>query len=233
MTPKGILNYLSVELTDDGPAGGTNGARIALNPEGTRWLVKYYRGNPDRVATELLANAIYRELDILVPEAGIGTWQGPSGEEWITATYPMLEGEFRRWSEPNAALAEGFVADALLANWDVIGLVQDNILWQGNSPVRIDQGGTFVFRAQEGRKPYGPEVVELESMLGEEGQARATMAVTDDLIRRKAEDTISTLTPDRIEALLTEAPFEDPKTKAAIQSNLEARLEHLSRAGES
>jgi hypothetical protein len=233
MTPKGILDYRSVELTDSGPAGGTNGARIALDANGTRWLVKHYSGNPDRVATELLANAIYRELDVLVPEAGIGTWQAPNGEEWITATYPMLEGEFRRWSESNEALAEGFVADALLANWDVIGLVQDNILWQGNTPVRIDQGGTFVFRAQGKPKPYGPEVVELGTMLGEEGQARDTMAVTDELVVRKSADTVSILNPDRVEALIAEAPFGDEEISSEIETNLKARLKHPGRIANS
>jgi hypothetical protein len=227
---RGILDYRSVQLTDHGPAGGTNGARIALDPEGTRWLVKHYQGNPDRVATELLANAIYRELDILVPEAGIGTWQGPNGEEWITCTYPMLEGEPRRWSEPSAALAEGFVADALLANWDVIGQEQDNILWTADHiPIRIDQGGTFMFRAQGMTKDYGPEVEELESMLSEKGQARGRMEVTDELIARKAEETAATLIPSRIQALVAEAPCENLKIKAEIERNLKARVQHLTR----
>jgi hypothetical protein len=227
MTPKGILDYRSVELTDYGPAGGTNGARIALDANETRWLVKHYSGNPDRVATELLANAIYRELDILVPEAGIGTWQAPNGKEWITATYPMLEGEFRRWSGPNAALAEGFVADALLANWDVIGLVQDNILWQGDMPVRIDQGGTFMFRAQGENKPYGPEVVELERMRIEDGQARGTMAVSEVLIARKAAETAAILTPSRVEALVAETPFDDLKMKTEVAVGLKDRVRDL------
>jgi hypothetical protein len=228
MTPKGILDYRSVELTDNGPAGGTNGARIALNPEGTRWLVKYYRGNPDRVATELLANAIYRELDILVPEAGIGTWQGPNGEEWTSCTYPMLEGEIRRWSDPDALLAEGFVADALLANWDVIGQEQDNILWtDDDAPIRIDQGGCLRFRAQGIKKDYGPEVVELESMLGEKGQARGRMAVTDELIARKAQETAAILTPSRVESLVAEAPFEDLEMKAEVEASLKARVKRL------
>jgi hypothetical protein len=229
----GILDYRTIEQSDATPAGGTTGALAALDSNGTKWLVKHYRGNPDRVATELLANAIYRELDILVPQAGIGRWSGPNGEEWITVTYPMVEGETRRWTEPNEALAEGFVADALIANWDVIGLVQDNILWQGDVPTRIDQGGTFVFRAQGEPKPYGREVVELETMLGEQGQARGTMAVTDELIQRKAQETISTLTPARIEALLAEAPFEDQDIEAEIESNLEARLKHLGRIANS
>jgi hypothetical protein len=230
MAPKEILDYRSEELTDDGPAGGTNGARIALDPEGIRWLVKYYRGNPDRVATELLANAIYRELDILVPEAGIGNWQRPNGEEWITCTYPMLEGTPKRWSEPNTLLAEGFVADALLANWDVIGLEQDNILWtEDGTPIRIDQGGTFMFRAQGMTKDYGPEVVELERMRIGDGQARGRMAVTEELIARKAQETTSLLNADRIQALVSEAPFDDLEMKSEIERNLKARVEHLSR----
>jgi hypothetical protein len=228
MTPKGILDYRSVELTDSGPAGGTNDARIALDANDIRWLVKHYSGNPDRVATELLANAIYRELDILVPEAGIGTWQGPNGEEWITCTYPMLEGEIRRWSEPNALLAEGFVADALLANWDVIGLEQDNILWtEDGTPIRIDQGGCLQFRAQGMTKDYGTEVQEIESMLGEKGQARGRMAVTEDLIARKASETAAVLIPSRIESLVAEAPFSDLEMKAEVEASLKARVEHL------
>lgn len=234
MTPKGILDYRSVEVTDSGPAGGTNGARIALDANDTRWLVKHYSGNPDRVATELLANAIYRELDVLVPEAGIGIWQGPNHEEWITCTYPMLEGEIRRWSDPDALLAEGFVADALLANWDVVGLEQDNILWtEDGTPIRIDQGGTFMFRAQGIIKDYGPEVEELERMRIEDGQARGRMAITEDLIARKAQETTSFLNADRIKALVYEAPFEDLEMKAAVEASLKARVEHLSRIAES
>lgn len=228
MAHKGILDYRTIELSDPEPAGGTTGAFAALDHTGKKWLVKHYRGNPDRVATELLANAIYRELDILVPEAGIGTWQGPNGEELITCTYPMLEGEPRSWSEPNALLAEGFVADALLANWDVIGLEQDNILWtEDGTPIRIDQGGTFMFRAQGMTKDYGPEVEELESMLGKKGQVRGRMAVTDELIARKAQETAALLTPGRIQALVSEAPFGNLTMKAEIETNLKARVQHL------
>ena len=227
---RGILSYTQLEINNLVAAGGTNGALEGEEPHGCHWLVKDYRGNSDRVATELLANAIYRELDILVPEAGIGTWQGPNGEEWITCTYPMLEGEPRRWSEPNALLAEGFVADALLANWDVIGLEQDNILWTDHdAPIRIDQGGCLRFRAQGETKPYGPEVVELERMRIEDGQARGRMAVTEELIARKAQETTSLLNADRIQALVSEAPFDDLEMKSEIERNLKARVEHLSR----
>jgi hypothetical protein len=72
-------------------------------------------------------------------------------------------------------------------------------------------------------------VEELESMLGNKGQARGTMDVTDDLIARKAQETASILIPSRIEALVYEAPFEDLEMKAAVEASLKARVEHLSR----
>jgi hypothetical protein len=76
-------------------------------------------------------------------------------------------------------------------------------------------------------------VEELESMLGNKGQARGTMDVTDDLIARKAQETASILIPSRIEALVSEAPFDDLEMKSEIERNLKARVEHLSRIASS
>ena len=223
----GIPDYRQVALADQRPAGGTTGARVATDRDGREWLVKHYAGNRDRVATELLANAIYRELGILVPNAGVTTWSLGSGGSVTALTYPMLAGEIRRWNEPNAELAEGFVADALLANWDVIGLNQDNILWQGEVPIRLDQGGTFEFRAQGERKDYGPEPVELETMLGPKGQARGRMAVTKKVISAGAALVAERLTPDRVEELVSRAPFGDRDLASRLHENLKHRIARL------
>ena len=189
--------------------------------------MKHYSGDRDRVATELLANAIYRELGILVPSAGVTEWS-LDGDSAVTAlTYPMLAGEIRRWNEPNAELAEGFVADALLANWDVIGLECDNILWQGETPIRLDQGGTFEFRAQGQRKDYGPEPIELETMLGPEGQARGRMDVTEETISMGAALVVEHLTPTRVEELVSGAPFEDREMAERLVANLKRRIARL------
>jgi hypothetical protein len=51
-------------------------------------------------------------------------------------------------------ILDGFAADVLLANWDVIGLENDNILVdEDGNPARIDNGSSFSFRAQGARKP--------------------------------------------------------------------------------
>ena len=55
----------------------------------------------------------------------------------------------------------GFLADAWLANWDVVGLAADNIVTgPGKKAYRIDVGGSLIFRAQGKGKPFPPEVSE-------------------------------------------------------------------------
>jgi hypothetical protein len=203
-----------------GWAGGTNGARVAEDATGRRWLVKTYRGDQDRVATELLSNAVYRKLGIKVPEAGTLTFDGKPA-----LAYPMLDGELRKWKEPNAKLAEGFMADALLANWDVIGLEQDNVLWQGDTPVRLDQGGTLQFRAQGAPKSFGPVPTEVWTIASAKGgQAFSTMALTDDVKKRGARKIARTLTGPAIDELVDAAPFKDEKMRDEVRDALKARV---------
>ena len=68
----------------------------------------------------------------------------------------------------NALAAEGFGMDALLANWDVIGLNNDNLLItsDGKHVVRIDAGGSFDYHAKQGgSKPFGAIPTELITLL--------------------------------------------------------------------
>lgn len=59
-------------------------------------------------------------------------------------------------------LRKSFIADALLANWDFMGLSNDNVmLSKGGKLQRIDVGGTFHYRAQGGDKGYGAIPMEM------------------------------------------------------------------------
>lgn len=64
--------------------------------------------------------------------------------------------------------ADGFAADAWLANWDVIGnggAKELNLKALANgSALRIDTGGTLFLRAQGGRKAFGDVVEELDTL---------------------------------------------------------------------
>lgn len=392
----GIPDYDTAKLTDSGPAGGSNDARIMTDQDGFKWILKAYRGDQDRVATELLANALYRELGIGAPIAGTshqGTgdpdftlipdetveeppfpevpkgmaqstgvvvvdekgdvlifepknhfggyeWTFPKGrveegltpqqnahkELWeetgarakitgylgdykgdVTSTryyvaelrgsigppgrtdetesvkrasiekagkllnrsrdqkilkdiaalelkadkkkrwdkvpslprsastdkvaiaMPFIKGEERPWHEPNEALAEGFVADALTANWDVVGMGMDNVLWDGDVPYRVDQGGTLEYRARGGLKDFGPVPTELWTMNQPGGQAFGKMKLTEEGMRAAAKDAELRLTPERIDKLVNEAPYTNEEMRERVRQNLKERVAWLGR----
>ena len=58
-----------------------------------------------------------------------------------------------------------FVVDALLGNWDAIGMGRDNIIIGKNGvPYRIDVGGSLVFRAQGALKPFTTQAGEIDTL---------------------------------------------------------------------
>jgi hypothetical protein len=62
---------------------------------------------------------------------------------------------------------EGFVADAWLANWDAVGIGHDNLLvGPDGDAVRIDVGGSLLFRAQGSPKghAFGDKVGEINTL---------------------------------------------------------------------
>lgn len=394
-----IPNYDGVALELGKSAGGSNGARWAKDIEGDRWLVKTYGGDQNRVATEVLANAIYREMGAKVANAGtidahiepdfthisdvavhepdlpkpskgsrvssgmvvrepdgrvwvyepkgkfggyehtfpkggvehgltgqqnahkelweetglraavtgyLGDYKGSTGvTRYYTAVrvggephapdntpyetggnetasvkllapveakkhlnvkrdhdvladalkvpvplpsqvphvpappqtaralaYPTLDGEVREYGfdkGPSAKLGEHFMTDALLANWDFVGMSDDNVLWQGDEPVRLDQGGTFSFRAQGSKKPYGPVPNEVWTMMGPKGQGFRAVQVTPEQKRAQAAAIAKTLTPERVDQLVDAAPFTDEKLRTELRRNLNARVQWMGR----
>lgn len=221
-----IPTYDPSKLKFGKSAGGSNGARKAHHADGSTWLVKAYGGNENRVATELLANAVYRHVGARVPRAGrIKLHNGKSA-----LAYPMVDGAprphvFHKPGRQNAELGRHFMTDALLANWDVAGLEDDNVLWdKTGKPFRVDQGGTLEFRAQGGRKPFGPVPYEVTTMLLPQGQASRSMAVNLPGLRAQADELHRMLTPERIDALVAAAGFRDRKQAARVAGALKARV---------
>ena len=85
-----IPNYEHETLTLGKSAGGTQGARWAFNDAGDRWLVKSYKGDEDRVATELLGNAVYRAVG--APAAEAGSIKYPTGNpDFSGVSVPHVE----------------------------------------------------------------------------------------------------------------------------------------------
>lgn len=144
---------------------------------------------PAHLIAEFFTNKAYKALGVKVPEVMLynaaDSRKIDVGNEYVSGeklamlskfipgttvelgAYLSQEGEIQA-QEIQKNIQKHFVADCLLANWDVIGLAYDNIrvdlhtkeIW------RVDNGSGLEYRAQGAKKgaAFGAVVTELDSM---------------------------------------------------------------------
>ena len=139
------------------PLGGSTGARL-IEVNGKKYVLKG-GATEEHLVSEQAADEAYRAAGIRVPPQR--TLIAPGGRRYKVAE--LIEGqELAAWwakaskAEQDAMrdkLIAGLDVDAMLGNWDVIGMAADNILVdKDGNPWRIDNGGSLSFRAQGARK---------------------------------------------------------------------------------
>jgi hypothetical protein len=175
--------------------GGTTGGAYLVELESGEKKVLKRSTSPSHLKEEYTANRIYDVLGVPAPKARLYREGSDVMQmtDYIEGT-PLgeLSGEER--AEAEESLREGFVADALLGNWDVLGTGDDNILWDGETAWRIDNGGALRYRAQGAQKgsKFGPEVTELDTLRDpKRSAARVFGSVTDEEIARQASEIIA------------------------------------------
>jgi len=139
-----------------GTQGGSNPGGTYLGRDGVSRYVKFY-DNEERGIVENIANALYRANGIAVPDSVVFD----NGAKKAFATTILKDGRTLQAlggvGQADIAVLQdafdGYVLDAFLANWDVVGLSADNMMLAGGKVYRIDNGGTFIFRTQGGDKP--------------------------------------------------------------------------------
>jgi hypothetical protein len=136
--------------------GGSTGAELVEDARGNLWVRK--RGSsPEHLREEATADQAYLDLGQRVPRFRLyETDRGP------VKLAQFIEGRTladARKADPalaqraEADLRRGFAVDAMMGNWDVVGLSADNVLVDDSGNAwRIDNGGALRFRAQGGRK---------------------------------------------------------------------------------
>lgn len=138
-------------------AGGSTGAKIVEDVNGNRYIMK--RGdagnniNNGSVKNEYLANQLYDILGLRVPDYELYDDNGTAVilSRFIPGTKVPNIKDYNK-------LAQGFIADCVLANWDVYE--NDNCLIDyAGRVVRVDNGGTLNFRAQGGQKPFTDDIL--------------------------------------------------------------------------
>jgi hypothetical protein len=158
-----------LELSDFKKCGPKPGGSIPggmyVDPIGGLWMVKFVETNM-HAKNEVLACKLYHEAGVKVPQLElVHLGEGRLG---VASRWDLKLKSPKRLTRNLAGLMEGFAVDAWLANWDVVGLEFDNILTDGKNAVRIDLGGTMLFRAQGAPKPFASNVVELMTLLRED-----------------------------------------------------------------
>ena len=138
--------------TKVGAQKGSNQGGFYEGADGVKRYVKVY-ADAAQAHCEHLANNIYKDLGLVSPKSATFEHGGK-----LHYASEILEGrtlaDVGLTEERAKKFLDGFVADVLVGNWDAAGAGLDNafVLADG-SIARIDNGGTFLFRAQAGRKP--------------------------------------------------------------------------------
>lgn len=151
-----------------GPQLGSNKGGFYEDAEGNRYYVKEPKSDLHG-ENEVLASALYRAAGINAAEIYIGSSANGKKMTFSPDIKNSKQDLEDKLNDPEylAKLQEGFAVDAWLANWDVAGLVFDNVMSDGDgNPVRVDPGGALLFRAQGAPKGqmFGNEANELDSL---------------------------------------------------------------------
>ncbi len=206
--------------------GGSTGAKKFINTTDKYWVVKRSEkghGGSEQVEIEFAANEIYEAVGIPVPSHALMKDNNSNPVlvlEYIDGKL-LSEATAEEYEKAKEELKQGFVMDALLANWDVIGLGKDNILLpaDGSPAVRIDNGGTLIFRAQGGRKKFTADVTEINTLRNISIPSYAPI-LFGDLTDEEIQKQIDTLIKPNYELILS-------KTPEALRPVMKARMDSL------
>lgn len=221
VTPAGVGTHLNVDapiplghLKKISGQGGSNAGGTYEAPDGKRYYVKKAK-TKNHARNEVLAAQLYAAAGIETPTVSAGEGIPDLGSGIHTYT-PLVHGAQQDLSaklkDPayRAKIRDGFVIDAWLANWDVAGLGYDNIITDENgNPVRIDVGGSILYRAQGGEKgsSFGDTVPELDTLRDSSvnpSAAKIFGGMTDDEIRQSAAH-LEAVTPEQIDKMVADA----------------------------
>lgn len=206
--------------------GGSTGAQLVEDTHGNQYVQKTTNTKltKDHLQNETDADAAYKALGIPTADSAVATdstgkvyklskfMHGQTLAEWESG---KSQAEIEAM---HAQIRKGFVADALLANWDAIGLAKDNILIVNGVPHRIDNGGALKYRAQGAPKgaAFGTTVGELDTLLfaGKNAVAASVYkGITKEEMKAQLADILK-----HEKALL--ASISDPHTRSIVEARI-------------
>lgn len=145
------------------PLGSNPGGQY-VDGSGQKWYVKFQ--DDAHLKNEMAANELYKLAGVNVADQQIVEIDGKRGvaSKWLENT---KGGKSEILKALDNGVAQGFGADAWLANWDAVGMEYDNIKVVNGKAYRIDLGGSLLFRAQGSPKgeAFTNEATEVKTLL--------------------------------------------------------------------
>jgi ADP-ribose pyrophosphatase YjhB (NUDIX family) len=227
MKPSGPLRESVDDWKKVGKQLGSNPGGFFKDPSGQEWYVKVPRSTAI-ARNEILAGKLYEAAGVKVPELKEVT----AGDRTAIASkiVPGL-GKLKDFGEGNPSVMDGFAVDAWLANWDVVGLAHDNLLEdEKGDAVRVDVGGSLVFRAQgePKGKHFGDTVGELDTLTdGTNPQASSVFGGITHQELMAGVKRVESVSPEKIKSLVMDYGPGNPEQKAELARKLIARRADL------
>jgi hypothetical protein len=134
--------------------GGSTGAQLVEDLNGNQYVLKKGSNtNNEHVASEYLSNQLYNILGLRTPDYEL---YEENGENYLLSRY--IQGTHEPKPSDYKKMSEGFIADCVLANWDVYKNDNCRIKDANGTVYRVDNGGCLDFRAQGAKKNFDSNV---------------------------------------------------------------------------
>lgn len=241
--PKGPLTGADIMQTQVSGPKGSNPGGLYRGKDGKERYVKLY-SDPVQAVGEHVANQVYADLGLGRVKSQLFEHAGKTAyaSEIVEGAVPL--GTAGLTPELARKALDGLVGDLVTANWDAVGMNIDNLLVTKTGKVlRIDNGGTFLKRAQGGAKPEhllddltewdgffsptkNPAYSHLASIAGIKGPADMLPAIRKQLAKLEA---VKTTSGGWLQYLLKAAPDADIGTLGRMTRMLESRTELIAK----
>ncbi len=216
-------------LTQVSGREGSNDGGWFTNESDERFYVKFYP-NTDRSRIEAIANEIYREVGLHVPETVVTEVDGKVAfvSKEIKGLKTLSPSEMSNEQE----VLSGFVVDAFLGNRDVGGSAFDNIMKSPDGHCwRVDNGGSLIFRARGEKKDFPSDsIIELDSMRNPMYPAGMVFEnVSDDEMKSQAKMLVEKLTDERIIQIVDSSGLTDSDLRQELKDSLIGRKNFIAK----
>lgn len=224
-----MVNQNELELLRYKTGGHLDGGIYLDKTSGKSFFLKIPNTH-NEVQNEMLASKLYQLLGIKTPSLDLIEFNGGMAiisegvENYVNLGDAAIP-------EAASGLYENFVIDAWLANWDVVGLEFDNIGFAGNEAVRIDLGGSLLYRGMGALKGkmFTTHVSEVCSMLNFSINYNSALIFRDTSIKHFLDGVtrIARFSNTEIESLVFEYAPGDDNEKRELTEKLIARKDDL------